>query len=108
MNLRTATFLIAAYASITWATSRFDIKKAPQKALFCSSQWPVKQVRSTALRRPLARVFLAAGVRAALQADLLAVAGGGGEALGWNGLGGADVGFDSDFLGHGDSGLKLG
>jgi hypothetical protein len=33
------------------------------------------------------------------------VAGGDGVALGWDWLGGADVGFDSDFLGHG--GLRV-
>jgi len=56
----------------------------------------------------LARVLFAAGVRTALQADLLAAAGGDGVALGRDWLWGADVGFDSDFLGHGELRVKNG
>ena len=54
----------------------------------------------TALFRTLARVLFAAGGRAALKADLLAVWRRNAVALGRNRLGGADVGFDSDFFGH--------
>ena len=59
------------------------------------------------LVRALAWVLFAAGVRTALQADLLAAAGRDGVALGRDWLGGADVGFDSDFLGHGGLRLKM-
>ena len=61
---------------------------------------------SSALFRTLARVLFAAGRRTALQADFLAMRRRCGVAFGWNGLGGADVGFDSDFLGH--EGLRVG
>ena len=60
---------------------------------------------STAFFRPLARVLFAAGRGAALKTDLLAATGGGGEAVRWNRLWGADVGFDSDFFGH--EGLRV-
>ena len=56
---------------------------------------------STALFRTLAGVLFAPGGSAALKADLLAATRGGGVAVRWNGLWGADVGFDSDFFGHG-------
>ena len=56
----------------------------------------------------LAGVLFAAGVRAALKAALLAVAGGNGVAVRGNRLGGADVGFDSDFFGHGRLRVKKG
>lgn len=58
--------------------------------------------------RALARVLFAAGVRAALKADLLAVTRFGRVTFGGNGLGGADVGFDSDFFGHGGLRFKNG
>ena len=48
----------------------------------------------------LAWVLFAAGVRATLQAALLAVASGSGEAVRWHWLGCADVGFDSNFFRH--------
>jgi hypothetical protein len=60
----------------------------------------------TALVRALAGVLLAAGVRTALQADLLAVAGRDGVAFWGNWLGRADVGFDSDFFGHGKTPVR--
>jgi uncharacterized protein (DUF58 family) len=53
----------------------------------------------------LAGVLFAAGVGAALQAALLALASGDGVAFRANGLRGADVGFDSDFFGH--EGLRV-
>ena len=56
--------------------------------------------KSTAFFRPLAGVLFAASRGAALQADFLATAGGGGKAIRWHRLGGADVGFDSDFFRH--------
>jgi hypothetical protein len=59
------------------------------------------------LVRALAWVLFAAGVRTALQADFLAAAGGDRVALWRDWLGGADVGFDSDFLGHGRLRLKM-
>ena len=62
--------------------------------------------RGSALLRALAWVLFATGMRAALQAALLAAAAGlGGVAIRWNGLGGADVGFDSDFFRH--EGLRI-
>ena len=63
-------------------------------------------IGSTAFGRTLARVLFAAGVRAALQADLLAVAGGDGVTVRWHGLWGADVGFDTDFFRHGELRLE--
>jgi len=63
---------------------------------------------SSTLVGALAWVLFAAGVRTALQADLLAAAGGDGVALGRDWLWGADVGFDSDFLGHGGLRVKNG
>ena len=83
-------------------------KKSAPKTLFSFQPQACADNQSTAFRRPLTRVLLAAGVRTALQADLLAVAGGGGVALGWDGLGGADVGLDSDFLGHGELRVEIG
>ena len=65
-----------------------------------------EHVGSTAFGRTLARVLFAAGVRAALQADLLAVAGGDGVTVRWHGLWGADVGFDTDFFRHGELRLE--
>ena len=62
------------------------------------------QTDSASLVRPLAGILLAAGVRTALQADFLAVAGRDGVALGRHWLGRADIGFDSDFFGHKNSG----
>ena len=59
----------------------------------------------TALFRTLARVLFAAGGCAALKADLLAVRRRSAVTLGRNRLGGADVGFDSDFFGH--EGLQM-
>ena len=60
---------------------------------------------STAFFRPLARVLFAAGRRAALQADLLAMWRRRAVTFWWDGLRGADVGFDSDFFGH--EGLRV-
>ena len=57
--------------------------------------------QSAALFRTLTRIFLATCRGATLKADLLAMAGSRGETFGGNGLWGADVGFDSDFFGHG-------
>ena len=62
-------------------------------------------VESTAFGRTLAGVLFAAGGCAALQADFLAVWRRCAVALGWEGLGGADVGFDSDFFRH--EGLQM-
>ena len=59
---------------------------------------------SAALFRALAGVLLAARGGAALEAALLALAGGGGLACHGDGAGGGfAVGFGSDFFGHGDS-----
>jgi hypothetical protein len=77
-------------------------KKRPLRPLFdvCA---PLEQ--STALFRTLARVLFAAGGCTALKAHLLAMARAGGIAFWWDGLGGADVGFDSDFFRH--EGLQM-
>jgi hypothetical protein len=77
-------------------------KKRLKAAFLCAS---LSGQPSTALFRTLAWVLFAACPAAALQADLLAFACGGGEAVWRDGLGGADVGFDSDFLGH--DGLRV-
>ena len=62
--------------------------------------------RGSALLWALAWVLFATGMGAALQAALLAAAAGlGGVTIRWNGLGGADVGFDSDFFRH--EGLRI-
>ena len=51
--------------------------------------------------RALAWVLFATGMGAALQAAFLAAAAGFcGVTIRWNGLRGADVGFDSDFFRH--------
>jgi hypothetical protein len=63
---------------------------------------------STALFRTLARVLFAAGRRAALQADFLAMWRRGAVTLGRDRLGGADVGFDSDFFRHEGLQMKMG
>src|SRR5215468_11574549 len=56
---------------------------------------------STALARTLARVLLAAGVGTALEADLLAAAGGERDALGGGGTGGGlAVRFGDDLVAH--------
>src|SRR5437763_10898323 len=61
----------------------------------------VQRAGSAALARTLARIFLAAGVRAALQADLLAVPGGVGAAAWRRGLGGGlAVRFGDDLVAH--------
>ena len=88
--------------------SQIRHKKSASEALFPFRPAASDNNQSTAFGRPLAGVLLAAGVGTALQADLLTVAGGGGVALGWDGLGGADVGFDSDFLGHGELRVEIG
>lgn len=55
----------------------------------------------TAFVRALAGVLFAAGPGAALEADFLAAASCAGHARGWNGFRGTNVGFDTDFFGHG-------
>jgi hypothetical protein len=81
----------------------FKNKKAAQKPLF---KFPsLRSKLSTALFRTLARVLFAAGGCAALQADFLAMWRRSAVTLGRDGLGGADVGFDSDFFGH--EGLQM-
>ena len=83
------------------------IKKAPEKALFYGCDLGRISKTGSTLVGTLAWVLFAAGVRTALQADLLAAAGRDGVALGRDWLWGADVGFDSDFLGHGELRLKM-
>lgn len=73
-----------------------------------AAQWGRISKAGSALMGALARVLFAAGVRSALQADLLAAAGRDGVALGRDWFWGADVGFDSDFLGHGRLRVKNG
>jgi hypothetical protein len=59
------------------------IKKAPRRRFFYGcSQWGRISKTGSTLVRTLAWVLFAAGVRTALQADLLAAAGRDGEALG--------------------------
>ena len=62
-------------------------------------------IGSTALFRTLTRVLFAACSGATLQADFLTMWCGRTVSFWWDGLGGADVGFDSDFLGH--DGLRV-
>jgi hypothetical protein len=77
-------------------------KKRLKAAFLCAS---LSGQPSTALFRTLAWVLFAAGGCAALQADFLAVRRRNAVTLGRNRLGGADVGFDSDFFGH--EGLQM-
>ena len=65
----------------------------------------LEETGSAALFRTLAGVLFAAGRGTALQTDFLAMTCRSGVALRRYRLGGADVGFDSDFFGH--EGLRL-
>ena len=81
-------------------------KKRPDGAFLHFDLVPISP--ELPLMRALSWIFLAARMGTTLQADLLTIAGRDGVAFWRHWLGGADVGLDSDFFGHGRLRVKNG
>ena len=79
-------------------------KKTASKAVLAALK-ALKAI-STAFFGPFARILFAASRSTALKADFLTVRRRCAVAFWWDRLRGADVGFDSDFFGHGELRVK--